>query len=182
MSIKPFRCLNVECLKAVSVEAIAMVNIAKVTGAIMSREKYSPMQTRTRVQSRSNVRTSRSCFMGEAQVLSLSTDDVRTLGRHHCRAKQKPKTNNENSNLNKHCKEKSHQTEHVSSRDPACRSTSSRLDDGNSRLRRAQKIDQELCSFEKHHQHREYNANGACHNAGPNGALQTGAGGAVRRV
>src|SRR6185312_14116715 len=149
---------------------MATTNIANVAGAMMSRAKYSPAKTRTKVQSRSNVRTSRSCFMGKAQILMFFAGDVRKLNGRCCCAKQKPKSDNEDRNLNEHGEEEGHETQYISGRDPARRATC-RLDNRNARLRRAKKINEKLRYFKKHHQHRKYDADCTRHDAGPNGSL-----------
>src|SRR6476620_795695 len=149
---------------------MATTNIAKVAGATMSRAKYNPAKTRTRVQSRSNVRMPRSCFMGKAQVLVFFAGDVRKLnGRCRC-SKQKPESDNEDRNLNEHGEEEGHEAQDIRSRDPARRATC-RLDNRYPCLRCSKKINQKLRYFKKHHQHRKYDADRTRHHTGPNGSL-----------
>ncbi len=88
---------------------MAITKTENATGAMIARAKYKAARIRTEVQRRSNIRTARSCFMVDAQVLARFVADVRKLcGSYHC-AKQKPEAESKNSNLNEHGEDQGHE-------------------------------------------------------------------------
>jgi hypothetical protein len=91
---------------------------------------------------------------------------VRKLYGRDRRAVQEPYAESENGNLNEHGKEEGHQPGYVGCGYPTCR-TPCRLDNRNSRLWCAKKINQKLSNLEKHDQHREDDPDGARLDTGP---------------